>query len=70
MSVFSTFKGIRGILGVASMHHKYTTMITRSTEKRVEILTFWKKHGYAATHDAYKVSERTLFAWQSRLRAG
>lgn len=68
MIVHCTYTGIRGILNVASMHRKYTTMITDSTEKRVEILSFWEKHGYSATYDAYKVSERTLFSWQSRLR--
>ena len=69
MRIHCTYSGIRGILNVASMHHNYTTMITSSCEERMKILSFWWTHGYSATYDAFQVSERTLYSWQSRLRA-
>ena len=34
-------------------------------KRRNEILDFWKRHGLAATNDAFKVSRATLFRWQS-----
>src|SRR3989344_4822716 len=36
-------------------------------ERRVKILWFWKEHGTKATKDAFGVSERTLFRWQTAL---
>jgi putative transposase len=39
----------------------YTKEITR----RNQILHFWKAHGLEATRDAYCVSRRTLFRWNS-----
>jgi len=36
-------------------------------DRRVKILGFWKEHGTRATVDAFGVSKRTLFRWQSAL---
>jgi transposase InsO family protein len=36
-------------------------------ERRVKILGFWKEHGTRATRDAFDVSKRTLFRWQTAL---
>jgi len=45
-------------------------MITEQAKKRVRILAFWERHGYAATHEAFSVSLRTLFRWQGALNRG
>ena len=45
-------------------------MISEKAKERVKILAFWEKHGTGATHDAYGVSKRTLFRWQSALHTG
>ena len=36
-------------------------------QRRYRILSFWRNHGLQATLDAFRVSRRTLFNWQSRL---
>ena len=43
-------------------------MIDETANKRYKILQFWKKHGLAATVDAFKVSRRTLYNWQRKLK--
>ncbi len=45
-------------------------MITETAKRRTGILSFWRKHGLAATKDAYGVSRRTLYDWQRRLHQG
>jgi transposase InsO family protein len=40
---------------------------TREVERRVKVLGFWKEHGTKATQDAFGVSRRTLFRWQTTL---
>jgi transposase InsO family protein len=40
----------------------------KEVERRVKILGFWSAHGEKATKDAFGVSRRTLFRWQSTLR--
>jgi len=39
----------------------------REVERRVRVLTFWQKHGIAATRDAFGVSRATLYRWQKEL---
>ena len=38
-------------------------MITKTAEKRVKIILFWKKYGLQATTDAYGVKQSTLYLW-------
>jgi putative transposase len=64
------FKGTKGFALAWDRHVRFQYMITHKTEERVRILTFWKKHGLAATKEAYQVSERSLYLWQSTLRLG
>jgi transposase InsO family protein len=40
---------------------------TEAQSGRYRILDFWRKHGLAATLEAFRVSRRTLFNWQARL---
>lgn len=44
-------------------------MITEQAKERCRILAFWEKHGDTATVEAFKVSRRTLFRWQKKLKA-
>lgn len=43
-------------------------MITQTALRRTRILSFWEKHGLAATEEAFGVRRRTLFEWKKRLR--
>jgi transposase-like protein len=45
-------------------------MITKSAQKRYNILCFWKKHGIQATTDAYGVKRSTLYFWDKLYRDG
>ncbi|HEY4518582.1 MAG TPA: helix-turn-helix domain-containing protein, partial [Candidatus Paceibacterota bacterium] len=42
-------------------------MISQEAQRRAKILTFWEKHGDEATGEAFDVSRRTLFRWQTKL---
>lgn len=69
MRIFNKFRGTKGFLSVEQYALRFRDMITPSAQERVRILVFWKKHGYEATHEAFKVSRRTLYRWQSMLYA-
>jgi len=43
-------------------------MDIKEAERRVKILSFWKKHGLEATREAYGVSRASLFRWQQTLK--
>lgn len=45
-------------------------MIQAEAQRRARILTFWEKHGLAATQEAFDISRPTLFRWQKALREG
>jgi transposase InsO family protein len=49
---------------------RFRYMITEKAKERAKILAFWKRHGLAATMEAYEVSRRTLFDWQAKLAGG
>lgn len=38
------------------------------TYERAKVLSFWRKHGLAATRDAFGISRATLFRWKKQLR--
>lgn len=42
-------------------------MITEQAKQRCRILAFWEKHGDTATTEAFIISRRTLFRWQTAL---
>lgn len=44
-------------------------MIAPDAQRRLEILGFWRRHGWAATCEAFKRSRRTLYLWRAKLRA-
>ncbi|MEW5708714.1 MAG: helix-turn-helix domain-containing protein [Pseudomonadota bacterium] len=60
---------IRGFYRVAALGHLWA-MTPKDAQRRLEILRFCDKHGFAATIDAFGVSRRTLYRWQAKLREG
>lgn len=70
MQIFNKFRGTRGFVIAYERLLRFRYMITPHTEERVRILSFWKKHGLAATEEAFKISRRTLFRWQVLLEEG
>jgi transposase len=44
-------------------------MIAPDAQRRLEILGFWRRHGLAATCEAFSVSRRTLYRWRAKLKA-
>ena len=54
---------IRGYYRVANLALKYSIM-SKSSQEKMEALAFWDKHGISATMDAYKVSTPTLYRWK------
>ncbi|MBI2415166.1 MAG: transposase [Candidatus Kerfeldbacteria bacterium] len=42
-------------------------MITEQAKQRCRVLAFWERHGNMATKEAFGVSTRTLYRWQSSL---
>ena len=43
-------------------------MATDRAKKRLEIISFWERHGVEAAVDAFGVSTRTLFRWRAMLK--
>ena len=70
MQQYNKTNGIRGIVSAYNTALRFRDMITPKAEERIRILTFWKKHGNAATKEAFGVSRPTLFLWQAMLRKG
>jgi transposase InsO family protein len=68
MKIFNKNKGIEGISTAKERGVRFRYMIQEEAKRRATILDFWKKYGLEATKDAFKVSERTLFRWQDKLK--
>lgn len=68
MRIFNKFKNTKGFISDWERMIRFRYMITPTAERRAKILTFWKKHGYTAVHEAFSVSRATLFRWQKRLK--
>lgn len=70
MRIFNKFRGTKGFLSVARYMLRFRDMITETAQQRIRILTFWKKHGFEATYEAFRTSERTLYRWQNAIVQG
>lgn len=70
MRIFNKFRGTKGWVSTWERVIRFRDMITKEAIRRTEILTFWQKHGLAATLDAHKVKRRTLFNWKRVLKEG
>lgn len=67
MQINNKIAGTRGFVSAYDAALRFRDMITPKAEERVRILTFWQKHGDAATKEAFMVSRATLFRWQKTL---
>ncbi len=70
MRIHSKITGTRGFVSTYNEALRFRDMITHKAEERMCILAFWKRHGDAATKEAFKVSRATLFRWQEAITAG
>jgi len=67
MRIFNRFRGTKGFLSMWERVIRFRDMISQEAQRRAKILTFWEKHGDEATGEAFDVSRRTLFRWQTKL---
>ena len=70
MRIFSINRGVKGSRTLQEYAIRFAYIITEEAKQRARILTFWQRHGLAATIDAHEVQRRTLFAWKRRLTQG
>jgi len=70
MKIFNKYRGTRGFVVAAERGIRWRYMITQTAIRRTEILSFWSKHGLAATLDGFKIKRRALFNWKRRLKDG
>jgi transposase InsO family protein len=70
MRIFNKFRGTKGFISIAQYMLRFRDMITETAQQRIKILTFWKKHGLAATREAFGTSRRTLYLWAEKLKKG
>jgi transposase InsO family protein len=70
MKIHCKYTGIKGFLTVYDRAVRYAYMITKQSQERYRILIHWEKHGLQSAIDAFPVSRRTLFNWQSLLNTG
>ena len=61
MKIFNKLRGTRGIIKTWEEGLRDSVSI-----QRLRVLAFWRKHGLEATKEAFSVSRRTLFRWQTR----
>ncbi|MBT9170987.1 MAG: hypothetical protein DDT18_01344 [Actinobacteria bacterium] len=70
MRIFSINRGVKGSRTLQKYAIRFAYMITEEAKKRAKIISFWKKYGYGAAEEAYRVKKRTLFLWQWKLKKG
>jgi transposase InsO family protein len=70
MQIHNKAAGIRGLVVTYNEALRFRDMITQEAQERARILAFWRKHGDAATKEAFKVSRATLYRWQGAFDAG
>ena len=68
MRQFNILRGTKGFISMWERVLRFRYMITEQAKERCRILAFWEKHGDEATQEAFKVSRRTLFRWQKKLK--
>ena len=68
MRIHSKIAGTKGLVSAYDEALRFRYMITPKAEERAKILSFWKRHGYEAAREAYRVSRPTLFRWQRLLQ--
>lgn len=68
MRIFNKFRGTKGFMTLWERMIRFQYMITEQAKERCRILAYWEKYGNEATVEAFKVSRRTLFRWQKKLK--
>jgi transposase InsO family protein len=68
MRIFNKFRGTKGFVSIWERMIRFRYMITEQAKERCRVLAFWEKHGTSATTEAFRVSKRTLFRWQKKLK--
>lgn len=68
MRQFNKFRNTKGFISLWEHMIRFRYMITEKAKERVRILAFRERHGEAAAKEAFGVSRRTLFRWQTALR--
>lgn len=68
MRQFNILRNTKGFAKAAESALKWRSMRNEAeVKRRVEILSFWQKHGTDVTKDAFKVGRATLYRWQKEL---
>ena len=67
MHIFNKFRGTKGFISLWEQMLRFRYMITEQAKQRCRILAFWERHGEKATQEAFGVSRRTLYRWQTSL---
>ena len=63
MRIQSKYRGIKGFVRVYNYAIKHNYMITKTAQKRYDILLFWRTHGLPATTAAFGAKRSILYAW-------
>jgi len=68
MQVRRLFYGVKGVARLAKYASLWEHAMTDEAKRRINILSFWEKHGLKATLDAFGTKRRTLFLWKATLK--
>ena len=68
MQVRRLFQGVKGAARLAKYASLWEHAMTDEAKRRINILSFWGKHGLKATLDAFGTKRRTLFRWKATLK--
>ncbi len=63
------FRSIRGFERFAYYCYRYD-MVSKEAQRRYKMVLFYEKYGLAATLEAFEISKRTLYRYQSLLKKG
>ena len=68
MQVRRIFHRVKGAARLAKYASLWEHAMTDEAKQRINILSFWGKHGLQATLDAFGTKRRTLFLWKATLK--
>ena len=70
MRIIRLSYGIKGFVRLARYSLKWLYMLTDKAKYKAKVLSFWTRHGLAATLDAFPVKRATLFLWKQKVKQG
>ncbi len=68
MQLRRLFYGVKGAVRLATYASFWKWAMTDEAKRRIQILSFWEKHGLPATPEAFGTKRRTLFLWKAILK--